>query len=623
MPRKPRLSGVRGPNLALTEFLRNEGITDAFRERQNRQRLQTPDANSSPPHNLTSATPAVEEIPDRENEDEDEDEEVMIRAAGRRKRRAARSRNAPGDPGFSDSGDDDSDFDVLENADSDDDLGGDGFKKFGEEDLCVDCGNPFTLTVYLRYVQTQAGYLCDDCNEQLKQKEKAQRRNELNARKKRKKLAQALLDKKTVRIPSLQDVCIKEITQNIDDVEILGDIGQSNINKILRILSKNRSLNDNTVSLFLNADLKELELWDCSNVSSHLFDKVAAYCLNLEALTLFMCGQFHNDNLEYYKDKLPGLKRLSLNGPFLISPPRWKDFFDNALCQLEEFEIRNTHRFEQSALAALLEKRGQNLTSLKLLRLDGLAQAEDYELIASAVTPGTLTSLEISYPHKDELISDSLMVHILAVAGESIRHLNVDGCSALTDAFLIEGVAKFCPSLETLSMKNLDLVTDEGFEAAIKELSEFGAGGLTQVDLTKCIGLGDKAINALLNYTGLTLVELSLNSLDKLSRLFFLQVAVSDEDKTKRAIKQAIEDGVNDNVEEEAQKKVYYPKVSLPLLTRLDVGFVRNFDDEAASKFSEEYSRLNILEVYGNNRLTSKAQVRPNLLVIGRQGDTI
>ena len=30
-------SGVRGPNSALTEFLRNEGITDAFRRRQQRQ----------------------------------------------------------------------------------------------------------------------------------------------------------------------------------------------------------------------------------------------------------------------------------------------------------------------------------------------------------------------------------------------------------------------------------------------------------------------------------------------------------------------------------------------------------------------------------------------------------
>lgn len=33
-------SGVKGPNSALTEFLRNEGITDAFRQRRQRDKRQ-------------------------------------------------------------------------------------------------------------------------------------------------------------------------------------------------------------------------------------------------------------------------------------------------------------------------------------------------------------------------------------------------------------------------------------------------------------------------------------------------------------------------------------------------------------------------------------------------------
>lgn len=622
MPRKPRGSGVRGPNSALTEFLRTEGITDAFRERQQREaesnsQTQTPQPEEA---SLTATiTPAGSETP---QVIEDDDEEEQIRAAGRRKRRIARTRSTGGDPGSdgSNSGSD-SDFRALG-----DDLAGeelDGMTNFGEEDVCVECGNSFTLTVYSRYLQDLKGYLCDDCNEMLKKKERAIKRNQVNARKRRKKLAQALLDKKTVRLPTLQDVCIKTITLNISDVEALGDIGQLNINKISRILSKNRSLNDDTVSLFLSPDVKSLEFWDCSNVSSHLFNQIAAYCSALESLTIFMCGQFHNDNLIYFKDKLPKLTKLSFNGPFLISNQLWQDFFDQAQCKLQDFEVRNTHRFGNQALISLLENRGSDLTSLKLSRLDGLDSASVYELIPQYLGLGQLTSLEISYPYKEELVSDDLLIHILAITGESLKYLNVDGCTGLTDLFLIEGIAKFCPYLEVLSMKNLDHLTDEGFVEAFQEFSVINTGGLVTVDLTKCIGLGNMAVYTLLKHSGETLVELSLNSLDKLTKSFLVQILTDDTAEWKQKLEKAIKDGINDNLQEGEEHTEFYSKVNLPLLTKLDIGFVRSFDNEVTETFSTKCSKLTYLEVYGDNRCTSKAKVRSDLLVIGRQGDAI
>lgn len=613
MSRRQR-SGVRGPNSALTEFLRVEGITDAFRERRTRQ---------NETENLTEpASDPEEEIvaPTRRGRTEIDDEEQEMRDAAAKKRRAARrTRNGRGVPDSGDSGSD-SDFGVS-NSDSED--LGNGYKKFGEEDVCVECENPFTLTVYSRFVDDLKGYLCEDCNEVLKRKERAARRNELTARKRRKKLALALLDKRTVRIPSLQDVCIKVITLNISDVEALGDIGQMNTNKISKILSKNRSLNDSTISLFLNPSVKALEFWDCSNVSSDSFNQIASYCSQLESLTLFMCGQFHNDNLIYYRDKLLNLQKLCLNGPFLISDVMWQEFFEQAKCTLRSFEVRNTHRFGNNALITLLEKRGADLTELKLSRLDGLDSAAVYELIPQYLAPSQLTDLEISYPHKEDLISDDLLIHILAITGETLTYLNVDGCTHLTDTFLLEGIAKFCPNLEVLSMKNLDKLTDEGFAEAFEEFSKFNNGGLVTVDLTKCTGLSDKAVYALFKHSGNTLVELSLNSLDNISKNFLMQIFTEDSESTKVTLKQSIKDGINDAITEESEKLHYYKKISLPLLTRWDVGFVRKFQDDVAYKVSEACSKLAILEVYGNNKLTSKAMVRPGILVIGRQSDMV
>lgn len=633
MPRKPRSSGVRGPNSALTEFLRNEGITDAFRERQNRQRQEsesgTNENTASPTSSPVASSRRASATPQRSvrRSSSPDEEEMQIRVAGRQKRRASRrmrNGSARGDPNGDSGSSDDDDDDDYSDADDDFDINGDledNHKKYGEEDMCAECGNPFTLSVYSRFVEDLKGYLCEDCNEELKKREKSARRNELNARKRRKVLASALLDKKTVKIPKLQDVCIKVITQNINDVEALGDIGQANMNKILRILSKNRSLDDSTVSLFLNPSLKELEFWDCSNVGSHSFNQIAAFCSQLESLTLFMCGQFHNDNLVYFKDKLQNLSKLSLDGPFLISNSMWQDFFEEAECQITQFEVRNTHRFGSDAFLTLMEKRGAHLTSLRLLRLDGLDSTEIYELIPHYIGSSQLTELEISFPHRPEIITDELMIHILAITGESLTYLNVDGCSALTDEFFKEGVSKFCPRLEHISMRHVNQLTDDGFVEGFNEFAVINSGGLVTADLTKCRGLGDKAIFSLFNHSSLTLVDVSLNSLDNLTKDFLIQIMTNDESKTKRLLKQAIEDGVNDNVENEDEIQNYYNQIEFPLLTRLDIGFVRCFDDEVVSKFSDSCSRLTILEVFGDNKCTVRAQVRPDLLLIGRQGD--
>lgn len=624
-------SGVRGPNSALTEFLRVEGITDAFRRRQERD--DTSSASTERSHTDRNGTEESEVLlpptvlgihENSSNEEEVDEKEIAIRQAARRKKRAAKRLLGGGFPSDSD---DDDDYD---DEYSDDDVVGNGFKKFGDEDTCVDCGNIFNMTVYSRYDRARKGYLCESCNEKLKQNERIARRNQLNARKKRKKVAQALLDKSSVQMPTLQDICIKKITENIDDVDALGDIGQANMNKISMILSKNRSLNDSTMSLFLHPGLRVLEFWDCSNVDSDSLNKIASYCPNLESLTLFMCGHFHNDNLKYYNSHLQNLTDLSLNGPFLISDAMWQEYFENGGSRLSKFEVRNTHRFGNDSLISLLENCGSELTKLSLSRLDGLDSTPVYELIPHYLMTSCLTQLEISYPHKEELITDDLLINILSITGESLTSLNVDGCSNLTDRFLAEGIVRFCPNLTHLSMKLLDQLSDEGFAAAFRTYSKVNSGGLISVQLTKCINLGNNAIYSLLHYSAQTLVELSLNSIYNLDKDFLFQIFTDDFHPLKKSLKEDIENASQrieldrpDEDNNERSKAKFYSKISFPLLTTLDIGFVRAVDDEILNFISDNCSKLTILETYGNNRCTLRANVRNDLMVIGRQNDML
>lgn len=573
--------GVRGPNSALTEFLRNEGITDAFRNRRDN------DSNLGTATPETSVTPQVSPPRNRRGDSpeqvSDEEEREIIKAAARKRKI----------------------------VDSDDDFEEDLklVKKFGDIEICVDCGDEFKLTAYSRFT---TGYLCEKCNELLKVRERNLKKNQLQARKTRKKVALALLNKTTVKIPSLQDICIREITKNIDQVEVLGDIGISNSQKISRILSKNRCLNDQTISLFLTPDSKSLQFWDCSNVSSGSLNKIASYCPNLESLTLFMCGQLHNDNFEYYKSNLKNLHELSLNGAFLINDRVWQEFFHAKT--FTKFELRNTHRFNHDCLISLMETSGKLLTSLKLSRLDGLDSQESYDVLPHYL--GSLTHLELSHPNTAALITDDLLINLLSFTGDSLKSLNLDGCSNLTDRFLIEGLAIFCPNLTHLSLRLLDKLSNEGFAKAFEEFAKVNNGNLTSVDLSKCIGLADEAVYSLLHNFGSSLVELNLNSIDKISKDFLLQISTDDSHPSKQAVLQRIENN-------EDSEDIYYEYIKLPLLTTCDIGFVRAVDDEILNQFSHQCPQLSILEVYGNNRCTSRAKFRAGLLVIGRQNDVL
>ncbi|KAI5959540.1 RAD7 [Candida theae] len=656
-----KTGGVKGPSSALTEFLKSEGITDAFRQRRAReaeaaattqettpeadptaeenQRDDTPLENSSGAgisatprraarrHSSTPTRRAAGEEAEEEEEREEDDEIVQMRKAAKRKLRAARrgasgggtrrKRGFPGDSDDSDDNDDDSSTDG--NADGDysddvDDLENANMKGFGDQDTCVECNDKFELSVYSRYIKEKSGYLCESCNKLLKERERKAKANQLSARKKRKRVAQALLNRTTVKIPKLQDVCIKKITQNIEDVDVLGDIGQVNLNKISSILSKNRSLNDKTISLFLSPDLKHISFWDCSNVDSDSLNKIASYCPNLESLTLFMCGHLHNDNLEYFASNLPHLNSLSLNGPFLISDRMWQAYFSHVSGKLQVFEVRNTHRFGNESLISLLENCGKDLTSLKLSRLDGITTQEAYNQISKYITQSKLLHLEISYPTNEDLVTDGMIVDILQRTGDSLVSLNVDGCSALTEKFLLDGVTRYCQNLTKLSMKNLDQVSNEGFATAFNQFSKVNAGGLIEVNVMKCTDLGDQAIGALLNHSCHTLVELSINSLHRITSDFLSQIFTDDNHQFKRQLKEK---------HDKDSSVKYYQQVPLLLLTYLDASFVRAVDNEILSIIGESCPKLQIIEVYGDNRCNGKASFRDGLMVIGRQSDEI
>ncbi|ODV58615.1 UV-damaged DNA-binding protein RAD7 [Ascoidea rubescens DSM 1968] len=466
----------------------------------------------------------------------------------------------------------------------------------GQKSICIGCARGFVIDVYCKQItentryffekyNSQTGYLCPICTKEIDSIYKKRKKNQLAARKKRLKVAAALLNKQEYKLPSLQDLCIQLVSKHIDNIDELGEVGFGNLSKISMALSKNRSLNTRTAKLFFHSDLKELNLYDCSNVGNDALRLIGSYCPNIESLNLNMCGQLHSDTLLYFATNLKNLHSISLNGCFLIDDTAWNTFFETINTRLKRFDIKNTHRFGNDSLVSLIKNCGESLQELTLSRLDGLTDPTAFQILGSDLHK--LELLELSYPNKEEFITNELIISILANNGSTLTSLNLDGCSGLGDSFLINGIRPFCSILTSLSLRYLDLITDEG---VCKLFSKWDLNaGLMHLDLQKCVSLGDTALVEILTHSADYLITLNINSVYEITSDFWAVLKY----------------------------------VKLNLLTSLNAGFVRSMNDSTIEFLGRSCPNLSLLEVYGANKCTSKAIIRKGLTVIGRQSDSI
>ncbi|ODQ68090.1 hypothetical protein NADFUDRAFT_81163 [Nadsonia fulvescens var. elongata DSM 6958] len=583
-------NGVRGPSSALTAFLRQQGITSRQRRR-----------NSPLQSSSSELEPREEQL--------DDAEVAQIRQAARLKRKRLN--------------DEDADY-------NDDDSGVPKFQP-GKIEFCYECNNRFTITVYTEHSSDALGLLCHKCGKASSQAnvKDANRRKEVSkiervAKKKRKQIAQALLNKiDVVNVPKLQDLCIKLILDYIDDVEVLGDIGMDNLAKINKILSKNRVLNANSMKLFLSSDLTKLEFFDCSKLGPESYSMIAAYCPNLQELRLEMCGQLSNENLLYFATHLKHLKHIYLDGPFLIRSETWNRFFEICGDRLVEFHVRNSHRFNNDNLLMLSERCGLvNLRKLTLGRVDGIDDMGLFEFSISNFKH--LQSLEISNPLNEALISNDILIGYMAQYGINLQSLILNGCSGLGDRFILEGLLPFGRNLSTLSLDNLDQISESAMtqlfstwanvqstntvlfgkdEEDNNNSQEYhGNNGLINLSLNKCIQLGDTTLKAIFSHSFSTLVEFNYG-------------------------------GNQHTTEEGFGELIKYLKTDTdlrymsPNLTHLNLGFTKFVNDLLIETFVNQIFKgcLKIVEVYGCNRVTANCNVLAEgpTKLIGRQSDTI
>ncbi|RUS22885.1 hypothetical protein BC937DRAFT_95449 [Endogone sp. FLAS-F59071] len=390
-----------------------------------------------------------------------------------------------------------------------------------------------------------------------------------------------------IPVPSLQDVCIKLIARYIEDVEALGDIGEINMDKICKIICKNRQLNNHVARLFLNPLETQMSFYDCTGLDTIGFFNIAQFCPNLHTLKLNFCGRLSDAVTDKYASHLHHLRSLTLSGPFLVTAPAWGRLFTALGARLEYLTLEHSPRLDLPTLDILVTS-CPNLRELRLMRVAKL----DDEWLPHIARLTKLETLDISHPGGS--ITSGPLISLLEARGSGLRELGLHGCAGLTDEALTEGVLPTCVRLQTLCIAECETLSSS---AAAKLFTEWRTNGLNPglvcVDIARCTLFKDEVLEALAKHSARTLRELSVNSLEELTAKGFEALAG--------------EKGAEPCVE----------------LREVDAGFCRAVDDEVVGKLMKGCAMLSVLRVWGNHKVTECAYRRKGVQLIGRQCDTL
>ena len=141
----------------------------------------------------------------------------------------------------------------------------------------------------------------------------------------------------------IQLTCLSDaqlIGKHIDRVDSLGDIGALNLDKICKIISRNRALDPRTAELFFDVGHTSLRLYDCTQLTPTTLLQLPLFCPNLLSLSLDLCGLTTSKVLIEWGERMKDLRRIELYGGFLIRVDGWRGFMTELGARLEGFLIR-------------------------------------------------------------------------------------------------------------------------------------------------------------------------------------------------------------------------------------------------------------------------------------------
>lgn len=360
------------------------------------------------------------------------------------------------------------------------------------------------------------------------------------------------------------------VAQWIDRIEALGVLSERSRHGLSRVISKNRRLTDHTLRLFLDSSVRDLRLYDCSNVTSDAFQSIAKQAPRTERLQLDYCGQLTSDALLSFL-ALPGLQRIDLYGAYLVRREAWLKFLEARGASLAGFRIRETPRFDSACIEAL-SRYGEQLDTVQLAQV-GCLNDENVQFLTRLPR---LRHLDLSQP--------------------GVSQPGVPPAS-LTDAGVVP-VLQHHPNLLSLHLGKNAALSDATLDAIGPHVTHLVLDELAQADERAWTRLWQRC--ASLEHLSIRATNMSSKSLQTLAQSAkkLATLSVNSNDTLTTAGLRAL------------------VKHRVPLET-LDVGFVRCVDDALLTELAAAIPTLSTLYVFGCPGVVRFAH--PHVTVIGRE----
>ncbi|KAL8239983.1 hypothetical protein R6Q59_016550 [Mikania micrantha] len=384
--------------------------------------------------------------------------------------------------------------------------------------------------------------------------------------------------------PSLEELCISIMAENVDAITSLESVPDVIRHKLTQGLCDTRKMNHHFLNLLASGSPSEIRIKDCSWLNEDQFLKTfeAIDASNLTVLQLDQCGRCLPDyvlyaTLAHLPGRLSALTNISLKGACRLS-----DAGLNALVTcasaLRSINLGCCSLLTSDAIINLADKLG---SVLKELYID-----ECFGIDAKSILPALfkLQHLEVLSISRFETVNDTFITQFVAVQGYKMKELVLADCTKLTDKAL-KAIAKSCPGLCAIDLTNLCKLTDTS-------LAHLANGCQTIQTMKFCRNtFSDEAVAAYLETCGGSLTELSLNHVDKVAHHTALSLA-------KHAKK----------------------------LQRLDLSWCREMTDEAVGLIVDSCLSLETLKLFGCTQITNvftDGHSNKNVKIIGLQESQI
>jgi len=480
-----------------------------------------------------------------------------------------------------------------ESGEDDDEVGWDMYTKKkplpGQLENCELCGKRFTVTPYSK-TGPDGGLLCVKCSKEheagRKKDEKAKK--QMRTRENRRQIQSNLLDG-VVQIgsKSLQELCIKEVANNIHEIDEFGDLPQSLLNRLSQILSNRRVITSRTLDLFLRPDLDAVDLYDCGKLETEDYIRIFSVVPKIQHLNLRAAGQFKDEVLDYIIERDVPIKHLQLDAANLVSNEKWIDYFTRCGDRLETLKLSwLDYSMDENAFVHLV----RSCPRLKRLKIRKCFKLGD----AALGVLGDLNELECLTLRFSERTSADIMAGLIHSVGSNLRTLCLEEFASADDEVLA-AIKSSCTRLSKLRFTENDFCTDAAF---VSLFSNWSNPPLSYVDFHSCrsidydlpdgpedpVGLASAGFETLMDHSGSALTHLDISSCRHITY--------------------------------ESLSRVFSGKLQYPLLKDINVSFLTRIDTSIVAGLFRSCPQIATMKAFGCFNITGAA-VPKNVALIG------